>query len=238
MFQNILSREALYDALSQSEGFDSPEVAWGLGSEQSPAREVVKLWDPTVRVLVNAIEAKSPYTRGHSERVMILATIMGRELGMDAQQLETLARGSLLHDIGKIGIPDVILEKPGTLSEAEYTVIKMHPVIGDVMLANVPEMASIRDIVRHHHEKLDGSGYPDQLAGEEVSREARIVAVADICDALLSNRSYRSSMNTQQAAEILRYEAAVGKLDPEVVEILANIFERVGRSKVEPAKVA
>lgn len=231
MFQNTFDQMAIIEALNPSDPLKVDTVR--REPEGQSVRTMLSTWDATVRVLVNAVEAKSPYTRGHSERVMLLSTVIGQELGLSEATIETLARGAMLHDIGKIGIPDSILEKPGKLTETEFDVIKMHPVIGDLMLANVPEMESIRHIVRHHHEKLDGSGYPDNLRGSEIQIEARIVAVADIYDALLSNRSYRAGMNPTQAMELLFAEVSAGRLDLKVVRALADILESIGRSDAE-----
>jgi|GEM_PF-3089634 len=177
----------------------------------------------TLRMLVKAIEAKDPYTAGHSERVMQFSVLLGRAMGLSADELRILERGALVHDIGKIGIPDAILTKPDKLTNEEFEIVKRHPDIGYQMLRDIPIFEECLPIIRHHHEKLDGTGYPLGLRGDELSMSVRICTVADIFDALTSSRSYRVGMSDEKALTILTEEAMKGFVDPEIVAVLADM---------------
>lgn len=157
-----------------------------------------------VRALAAALDARDPYTAGHSERVSRLAVAMGEELALDADQLETLRLGALLHDIGKIGVPDEILRKPGVLTAAEYEIIKTHPGAGARILRSIPFLAPHIPIVELHHERPDGFGYPYGLRGDDIPLAARIVHVADAFDAMTSARAYRSGRIPVEAIAELR----------------------------------
>jgi HD-GYP domain-containing protein (c-di-GMP phosphodiesterase class II) len=173
--------------------------------------------------LVEAVEAKDPYTRGHTQRVAELSVLIGQNLGLSPDQLRTLNQAAMLHDIGKISVPDSILNKPGKLTDAEFSIVKEHPVRGYRIIQNVrslqPEFAG----VLYHHERLDGSGYPDQLRGNAIPLDARIIAVADVFDALTSARPYRGPMTVDLAFEILDGEAGT-KLDIECVSALRRLL--------------
>ena len=149
------------------------------------------------------IDASSPWTAGHSERVTHLALAIGRQLRLDEVQLDQLYRGGLLHDIGKVAVPPEILDKPGTLTAAEREIVERHPSVGFELLAPIPGYADVLPIVRSHHERPDGAGYPDNLAGEEIPWLARVLAVADVYDALTSDRPYRAGMAHEQAVELM-----------------------------------
>ena len=157
--------------------------------------------------LANALEAKDPYTHGHSERVARLAQQLGRRLGCSSDQRRLIAQAGLLHDLGKIGVPEGILRKPGPLTEKEWAAMRRHPLTGAQILAPLEFFANGALIVRHHHEREDGSGYPDGLAGERIPIGARIVAVADVYDALTSERPYRPALTHAVALERLATEA-------------------------------
>jgi putative nucleotidyltransferase with HDIG domain len=157
-----------------------------------------------VRALAAALDARDPYTAGHSERVSRFAVAMGEELKLDGEALETLRLGALLHDIGKIGVPDEVLRKPGVLSAAEFESIKTHPVAGARILRSIPFLASHIPIVELHHERPDGLGYPYGLRGDEIPLAARIVHVADAFDAMTSARAYRSGRIPVEAIAELR----------------------------------
>ncbi len=180
----------------------------------------------TVRSLIGAIDAKDSYTRGHSERVHIGATILGDVLGVDPHTANALYWGSLLHDVGKIGSPDDVLKKPGKLTHAEYEIMKEHPARGDELLKPLEWLTEARQAVRHHHERIDGRGYPDGLAGDDIPFIARIVSVADTFDAVVSRRHYRDARDAERAIEVLR-EAAGTQLDARVVEAFEASFERI-----------
>jgi putative nucleotidyltransferase with HDIG domain len=166
--------------------------------------------------LANALEAKDPYTRGHSERVGGWSRRLATACGLGAADVDTIARAGLLHDIGKIGVPESVLGKPGPLSPEEWDQMRRHPIIGAQIVAPFESFAAAAHVIRHHHERWDGSGYPDGLAGEAILRGARIVAVADVWDALTSARPYRPALSRASALAILRDEAG-RTLEPEAV---------------------
>lgn len=169
-----------------------------------------------LKSLVNALEAKDPYTRKHSERVTTYAIAIAERMHCSETQVESLRTVGYLHDIGKIGIADRILNKPASLTPEEYELIKRHPVIGEAIVSELGLDAEQRAIIRHHHERWDGKGYPDGLVGEEVPLLARIVSVADAFDSMTSLRAYRTSMRDADAIQELR--ANIGRqFDPEVV---------------------
>ena len=171
--------------------------------------------------MANAVEAKDAYTQGHVERVSNMAMTLGTKMGLSAREIEALRFGGALHDIGKVGVSGDILNKPGSLNADEFEIMKAHADIGyKICLPLKKNLGLALDVIRHHHEKLDGSGYPDGLKGEEVPMVARIMAVVDIYDALITNRPYRKGMSREKAFRILREEAGEGKLDTKVVELL------------------
>ena len=174
--------------------------------------------------LVEAVEAKDPYTRGHTQRVAELSVLLGQELGLSADQLRTLNQAAMLHDIGKIGIPDDILHKPGPLSVEEFAVIQEHPVRGEQIIRRVRSLQAELSGVRSHHERLDGSGYPDGLRGAAIPLQARIIAVADVFDALTSHRPYRTAWPAERALAIIDQEAG-SKLDPSCVAALHRVLQ-------------
>lgn len=179
-----------------------------------------------VRSLTSAIDAKDPYTCGHSDRVARIAVRLAKQLGCDSETLNTLYMAGLLHDIGKIGIDDNVLRKAGRLSEAEYEHIKLHPILGCKILADLKPFAPLLPVVRHHHEQWDGRGYPDGLAGDQIPYLARICAVADAYDAMTSDRPYRKGMPEEKVDEIFRQGAGV-YWDPRVVEALFEAKEEI-----------
>lgn len=174
--------------------------------------------EAVVFAFARVVEAKSPYTHGHSERVAAYALTLAAEHGIPEEQWETLRKGALLHDIGKVSVPDAILDKPDTLTAAEFEIMKQHTVQG----ARIAEpLRSVRDavpMIRWHHERLDGRGYPDGLFGGSIPLLVRILSVADVYDSLSSARPYRAAIPHQQCLEILRRDASGGGLDPELVE--------------------
>lgn len=176
--------------------------------------------------LANAVEAKDAYTQGHTRRVSDMAVSVGKRMGVSGTEMDALRLGGILHDIGKIGVPREILNKPGRLNQQEWELIKAHPATGyKICLPLKKTLGSALEVIRHHHEKIDGSGYPDCIRGEEISLSARIMAIVDIYDALVTDRSYRKGMSNEKAFSILRQEASEGKLDPSVVECLIAMVE-------------
>jgi putative two-component system response regulator len=176
--------------------------------------------------LASALEAKDPYTRGHSERVGLLAMKLGRRLGLDDESCRLLRFAGQLHDIGKIGMPGDLLNKRGRLDEDELETIRRHPLIGERICRPLRTMRGVLPLVRHHHERLDGSGYPDGLAGEDLPIGARILGLADAYDALTSARSYRKTYPPARAIELLQAEAVAGCWDAKVFAALLSVVKR------------
>ncbi len=175
--------------------------------------------------LANTVEAKDVSTQGHIERVSSMAVALGEKMGLPIGRIEALKFGGILHDIGKIGVPGDLLNKPEPLNSEENELMKRHPEIGyRICLPLQKVLGTALDIIRHHHEKLDGSGYPDRLKGDEISMEARIMAVIDMYDAMITDRPYRKGMSRKKVLKILRQEALEGKLDKRVVDTLIAIL--------------
>ncbi len=178
--------------------------------------------------LGRTVEAKDPYTQGHCERLATYSVALGRKLGLPPEELTALDRGGTLHDLGKIGIPDAILLKPSGLSEAEWVIMREHPVIGERICRSLRSLQRVLPIIRHHHERWDGGGYPDGLAGEAIPLTARILQIADIFDALRTVRPYKPALSLQTACDILRDEVARGWRDPGVVGPFIEMVELGG----------
>lgn len=177
-----------------------------------------------VQTLRYTVEAKDPYTRGHSDRVSAYSVLIGKYLNLSDEDLRTLEVGGLFHDIGKIGIPDSILLKDSKLTDDEYSEIKNHPSIGAHILCNATIFQDIIPIVKHHHERFDGRGYPSQLKGEDIPYMARIAAVADTFDAMTSKRTYRDAMPLETVrAEIERCSGT--QFDPEIAKVFLDILD-------------
>ena len=177
-----------------------------------------------IQTLRYTVEAKDPYTRGHSDRVSEYSVLIGEKVGLSEEELKTLRIGGLFHDIGKIGIPDKILLKTDKLTDDEYSEIKNHPSIGAHILGEATIFKDIVPIVKHHHEKFDGRGYPSGLKGEEIPYMARIAAIADTFDAMTSRRSYRDALDLQYVKdEIKKCEGT--QFDPQLAEIFLDILE-------------
>ncbi len=181
-----------------------------------------------VFAFARAVEAKSPYTQGHADRVSRNALALAELIGVSEEQKDILRRGAILHDIGKIAIPDDILNKPGPLTPAEFDIAKRHPVEGVKIVAQLESVREVIPLIRSHHERLDGSGYPDGLVGDEIPLLVRILAVADVYDALASERPYRGVLPHDVCLGIINKEAAAGQLDGELVRAFAELApERV-----------
>ena len=177
----------------------------------------------TISALAAAVEAKDPYTRGHSEVVRQLAVDTGRQLGLPAADLELLNLSALFHDIGKIGIPDSLLHKPDRLTDEEWTLMRQHPLIGERILSKIPALANIPAIVRHHHERADGRGYPDGISAKE-NMLAAVISICDAYQAMVSDRTYRKALTHAAAVEELR-RCAGTQFVPEIVEAFLNAVE-------------
>ena len=193
-----------------------------------------------VAALTSAIDAKDPYTCGHSDRVARVSARLAQQLGLPQESINTIHLSGLLHDIGKIGIDDTVLRKPGRLTEEEYEHIKTHTVIGHRILFGIKQLDEVLPVVLHHHEQWDGKGYPHQLAGEQIPLLARIVAVADAFDAMGSDRPYRQGMPDEKLDAVLR-DGAGKQWDAAVVAAFfaarddIREISRRGRSTDAPA---
>jgi HD-GYP domain len=177
----------------------------------------------TIRALANSIDAKDPYTRGHSARVTKVALAIGRELQIPDDQLRILSYAGILHDIGKIGIPESILGKKDLLDDQERQFIEQHPVFGERIIEPIDFLAPVRSLVRHHHERYDGSGYPDGLKGEQIPLMARILNAADTYDAITSTRPYQVAKDDEQAIEIVR-RLRGNQIDPQICDALVTVI--------------
>jgi putative nucleotidyltransferase with HDIG domain len=176
-----------------------------------------------LRQLAADLEAADPYTHGHSRRVARYASLIARRLGLSPEEVRTIRRAAALHDIGKLHTPEQILDKPGRLTDSEFAIIKLHPGDGADMIAGLIDDPDLIAIVRHHHERMDGNGYPARLAGDQIPLGARIIAVADTFDAITTKRSYRQSRPHKAALDIMRSEAGT-QLDPDAVRAFRSAY--------------
>jgi putative two-component system response regulator len=187
--------------------------------------------------LAFTVESRDPNTSGHCDRLSYLSRRLGEHLGMPAEQLTALRLGGVVHDIGKIKVPDAILLKPGPLTKEEWVVMREHPVAGERICAPLKSFRQVLPIIRHHHEKRDGSGYPDGLRGDEIPLTARVLQVVDIYDALTSDRPYKSAMPAAAAIKIMKEEVQNGWWDPDVFVAFEHLLEIDGpeiRSRHKP----
>jgi response regulator RpfG family c-di-GMP phosphodiesterase len=187
-------------------------------------RELQNTYLSTVKALVSIIEAKDPYTKGHTERVADYTIALGRKMGLPKDAIRDLAFGAVLHDIGKLVVYERVLNKPGRLSEDEWASLKEHPSIGASIIENMDFLMGTVDLVRHHHEAYDGTGYPDGLAGEQIPLGARIISVADSYDAMTTDRSYRKALSSTVALDSLKAKAG-SQYDSEVVKYFVELIE-------------
>ena len=179
----------------------------------------------SVRMLAAAIDAKDPYTRGHSDRVARYSVAIGKNLGLSEREMRNLRISALLHDVGKIGIDDRILRKPGALSDDEFEVMKQHPVKGAAIMGGVAQLIDIIPGMKYHHEKWGGGGYPDSLEREQIPMQARIVAIADTFDAMTTNRPYQKAMELNYVVDKIK-SFATTRFDPRVVDAFVNAIQR------------
>jgi len=185
------------------------------------AEENRQLFIGSIRMLAAAIDEKDPYTRGHSGRVAKYSVIIGEQMGLDAEALDKLRISALLHDVGKIGIDDRVLKKPGALTDEEFHIMKQHPVKGANIMRPVPQLKEMLPGIELHHECVDGRGYPYGLKKEQIPMMARIIAVADTFDAITTNRPYQSAMDLDFALKRVR-ELAGTRFDPEIVTAMEH----------------
>jgi putative nucleotidyltransferase with HDIG domain len=206
------------------------ELAERERAEEELRQSYVKLQralEGTVHVLVSAIEMRDPYTAGHQRQVTQLACAIAKEMGLPQEQVEGIRIAGLIHDLGKISVPAQILGKPGPLSRLEYGLIQMHPTTGYDVLKEIDFPWPVAEIVLQHHERLNGSGYPHGLLGEEILLEARILAVADVVSAMVSHRPYRPPFGVDKALEELSQGRGI-LYDPDVVDTCLMLFNEKG----------
>ncbi|NOZ05832.1 MAG: response regulator [Chloroflexi bacterium] len=189
-------------------------------------QQVRDLYLRTIQSIAMAIQAKDPYTHGHSDKVADYTLSLSQTLGLGPEEIENLYTAALLHDIGKIGVREEVLHKPGPLTPEEYEHVKTHPLVAEQILRPISELGDIVDCIKHEHENWDGSGYPSGLRGEEIPRGARIIAVVDAFHAMTSDRPYRKAMSVEQALDILR-NGAGRQWDPRVVAAWLEIVDEV-----------
>jgi HD-GYP domain-containing protein (c-di-GMP phosphodiesterase class II) len=208
------------------------ELIAGVGEHLSAAIRTGDLYDQltqsmigTAEALAAALEAKDSYTADHARSIADLAVSVGRGLNLSESAIDDLRYGGIFHDVGKIAIPDALINKPGPLTDEEFEVIKQHPAIGAEILAPVPFLYGVRTIVRHAHEHWDGQGYPEGLSGEQIPLGARIVLAVDAYHAMTSDRPYRDAMSHNDACKELEDNAGT-QFDPEVVDVLLAVLSR------------
>jgi len=173
--------------------------------------------------LALTVEARDPYTVGHCERLAAYAVAVGRALGLPDDDLATLERGGYLHDVGKIGVPDSVLLKRERLNPQEFALMQSHTTIGERLCGELRSLRAVRPIVRHHHERMDGTGYPDGLRGDEIPLTAQIVGVVDAYDAMTTTRPYRKALTMEAACDELRRDAREGRLNPDIVSMFLEM---------------
>jgi putative two-component system response regulator len=226
----------------------------GLLSQQLLAQDIAEYaaaaadWPPAVGLLVpggaaeavalalaSSIESKDRYTRGHCDRLSWYASELGRRLGLSEGEIEALRIGGIVHDIGKLAVPDSVLHKPAALDSAEWELVREHPILGEQMCAGVPALQPVLPIIRSHHERFDGGGYPDRLVGEEIPLLARIVQIVDIYDALTTARPYKPAWSTDRALRIIADEVSAGWWDGRVFR---EFRAMIARGELAPASPA
>ena len=191
---------------------------------EKKTKENERLFMHVVSSLASAIDAKDTYTNGHSSRVAEYSREIARRAGYEEKQLEDIYMMGLLHDVGKIGVPDAVINKPAKLMDEEYDLIKNHPVLGARILGNIKEMPKLANGARWHHERYDGKGYPDGLSGEDIPEEARIIAVADSYDAMSSHRSYRDPLPQEKVQEEMKKGMGT-QFDPRFASIMLQMMD-------------
>lgn len=199
---------------------------------QKQNEKLIDAYLQTIETLRYVVESRDKETQGHSERVSAVATALAVEMGMDETEVNNIRLAGLFHDIGKIGVPDVILLKKGSLTNDEYIAIQKHPVEGEKILSTYTPFKTLLPIVRGHHERFDGCGYPDRLSGHEICVGARIVAIADAFDAMVSNRTYRKGLEFDCAIR----ELVKGKntqFDAAIVDVMLKYIDKTGRERFE-----
>ena len=186
--------------------------------------------------LALSIEGRDPYTRGHCERLGELSARLGERMGLGAELIAALRRAGVIHDIGKVAVPDAVLRKCGKLNRKEKTLMQQHPLVGECICAPLKSFRLVLPIIRHHHEKLNGSGYPDGLKGEEIPLTARILQIVDVYDALTTPRPYRRTLNPTEALKVMAQEVRKGWWDPNVFAEFRSMLKQDGLEVAEQSE--
>jgi putative two-component system response regulator len=174
--------------------------------------------------LALSIEGKDPYTQGHCQRLADLSARLGETIGLNAEEITALRRAGIVHDVGKVAVPDAILLKPAKLTDAEFKLVQQHPMIGEKICSPLKSFRLVLPIIRHHHEKLNGSGYPDGLRNGEVPTMARVLQIVDVYDALTTERPYKHAMGTSEALDTMRDEVSRGWWDPDIFASFSSMI--------------
>ncbi len=204
-------------------------------NKTSMMKDLKELFYKTIKSISSALDAKDPYTHGHSMRVTLYSLILAKELGLNDETLEEIETAGLLHDIGKVGIPQRILCKPGKLTDEEYEIMKSHPEQGEKIVKKIKQLSIISNWLKTHHERWDGLGYPSGLKGEEIPISARIIALADTYDAMTSTRSYRKALEHSVAIEEIN-KCAGTQFDPSLADLFIKNGDKIQAAKENPEK--
>ena len=222
-FERVAARDEFWSTLRSE---DLPRIIFDLEPAQQRAFVDEAYLDDIAAAFAQVIDSKSPYTSGHSERVTLFADLIAEQLGVSPEQRRWLRRAALLHDIGKLGVSNTILDKPAKLDDDEWVAMKKHTTLGEMILSRIAAFQDLAAIAGSHHEKLDGTGYPRGLKGAEISLEIRMVTTADIFDALTADRPYRAAMPVDKALSIMT-EMVGTAIDPRCFEALKRALIRV-----------
>jgi len=195
--------------------------------DSSLEHEAISETEATLFALGLVVEQRDKHTAGHCERLAFIGVTLGIAMGLNRADLLALYRGGYLHDVGKVGLPDSILFKPGKLNAAEWSVMRSHPVRGAEICCHLKSLAPVIPLIRHHHERWDGSGYPDGLRGEQIPLLARLLQIADIYDALTNPRAYKPAYEPAKALRIIQEETARGWRDPRIVKLFFKLHDGV-----------
>ena len=193
--------------------------------------------EAVIFALARSIEGKDPYTQGHCERLADYSARLGEHMGLPVEEIKALRRAGIVHDIGKVAVPDSILLKPSRLSRSEQKILRLHPVVGERICASLKSFQLVLPIIRHHHEKMDGSGYPDGLRGKQIPLTVRILQIMDVYDALSTQRPYKPALSTDAALDVMKNEVKKGWWDPEVLAAFEELI-RTDEAKATPKVLA
>jgi putative two-component system response regulator len=181
--------------------------------------------EAVIFALARSIEGKDPYTQGHCERLADYSARLGEHMGLPEEEIRALRRAGIVHDIGKVAVPDSILLKPSRLTRSEQTILRLHPVVGERICASLKSFQLVLPIIRHHHEKMDGSGYPDRLRGMQIPLAVRVLQIVDVYDALSTERPYKPALSAAAALDVMKNEVKKGWWDPEVLAAFGELVK-------------